>query len=65
MAEDPNQFGPEAIPLATIATPMPDQTSDPRRTAFRFGCVEHDEKYGEYAQARSDPGDEPGPPPSS
>jgi len=39
--------------------PMPDQTSDPRSgTLFRFGCVEDDEKDGEHAEARSDPGDD-------
>ena len=55
----PSRIGPEASPLATIATPMPDQTSDPAAdTFFRFGCVEDDEKDGEHAEARGEPGDE-------
>ncbi len=30
----PSRIGPEASPLATIATPMPDQTSDPAAERF-------------------------------
>jgi hypothetical protein len=42
-----------------IATPMPDQTSDPAAERFsRFGCVEHDERDREHAEARGEPGDE-------